>query len=246
MTTFSWPAILKPRDFGYFFLDADQSGGAALGGGEQIVFSPGPRWGAAMTLDLRLRESDELLALRALRTNLKGRANPVALPNFDGQRLSWPEELTADGNPTGVILHPGVTRDKALDGTLYADPEIPTESEIAATVKTDAALRATTVAIDISQGGLILAGQQFGTLDKRLYEIGTIVSRVGTVTTVTIMPPLRAASAGETVLGGPGSGDQLSFTRPTCLMRCMNLNDELRKLEVLRFATLNLEFVEYL
>lgn len=237
MTTYAWPAILKPRDFGFFFLDADTSGGAALAGGEQFVFSPGPRWGAAMTLDVR--NNDQVMACRSIRTNLKGRANPVALPNFDGQRLSWPIE-TFGGNSTGVVLHPGVTRNKSLDGTAYESLAIPAKSEISATVFVDAALRSTTLQIKKTQGGVLLAGQQFGIVD-RIYEIGTItgvVTAAGyTVTTVTFSPPLRAAAPETTAV---------NFTRPTCLMRCMNLNEELRKLELLRFATLNLEFVEYL
>jgi hypothetical protein len=38
----------------------------------------------------------------------------------------------------------------------------------------------------------------------------------------------------------------VQFTRAYCLMRCTNMGDELGALELLRFATLNLQFVEYL
>lgn len=238
MTTFAWPDVLQPRDFGFYFLDADTSGGVALGGGEQVVFSPGPRWGAAMTVDIR--NNDQVRAARGLRTNLRGRANPVALPNFDGQRLSWPIQVFG-GKSTGVVLHPGVTRDKTLDGTAYEQPAIPTESEIVATLYADAALRATTADIHVTQGAAPKRGQQFG-IGARLYEIGSVGPVAGPtppplVYTVTFWPPLRAAADED---------DVVKFTRPTCLMRCMNLNEELRKLEMLRFATLNLEFVEYL
>lgn len=240
MTTFPWPAALKPRDFGYFFLDADQSGGTALGGGEQVVFSPGPRWGAAMTLPVRNKE--QLLAIRALRVNLRGRANPIALPNFDGKRLSWPQRFTASFEPTGFILKPNNTRDRSLDGTIYEAPEIPDESEISAETVGISAARATTISIRVTQGEPMLAGQQFG-IAGRLYEIGSLELGEGAggegnpYYNVTFLPPMRSAIA---------AGTTVKFTRPTCLMRCVNLNDELTKLEALTFATLNLEFVEYL
>lgn len=241
MTAIDWPSELKPSAFGYFPIDADQSGGAAMNGSEQFVISPGPRWGASMTVHIKSKA--ELLAARRLRVSLHGRANPAILPNFDGKRLSWPEELH-QGDPTGVILHPGVTRDKTLDGTDFEDPEIPDESEIQASVHANVALRATSMQIRVAQGGAILPGQQFG-IGQRLYEIATVIDSlpveisgegIESVYNVTFTPPLRAAAS---------EGEEVLFTRPVCLMRCLNLNDELRKLEGLRFATLNLEFAEY-
>lgn len=237
MTGIAWPSVLKPQDFGYYPINPDISGGVAPDGSEQVVASPGPRWGAAMTLPVT--NKDKVLAVRALRTQLKGRAIPVQLPNFDGKRLSWPEQ-TFNGNRTGVILTPGVTRNKALDGTVYEDPEIPDESEIVAELIDPAALRATTITVAVSQGAALVAGQQFG-IGEHLYEIGTLTLdlSVGEVAhyTINFAPPVRVFA---------GASTPVLFTRPYCLMRCMNLNDEMRKLEGLRFATLNLEFSEYI
>ena len=50
--------------------------------------SPGARWGAKMTL--QIWNTEQLLAIRALRSALKGRANPVLLPNFDRHHLPVP------------------------------------------------------------------------------------------------------------------------------------------------------------
>lgn len=237
ITPIDWPPLLRPTDFGYHPVNFDVSGGAAPDGSEQIVASPSPSWRASMTLSVQRKE--EVLALRALRTQTKGRAIPVLLPNFDGQRLSWPPQMF-NGAPTGIVLSPDAARDPRLDGTAYADPEIPDESEIVAKLDADAALRATTIAIVVSQGGEILPGQQFG-IAQRLHELGTVVTGDtdgdGTHYTVTFQPPLRAAAS---------DGDDVLFTRPLCLMRCLNLNDEMKKLELLRFATLNLEFAEYI
>lgn len=237
ITPVDWPSALKPVDFGFSLVEADVSGGQAIGGGEQFVASAGPRWEASMTLNLT--NDAQVLALRALRVRLNGRVVPVKLPNFDGRRLSWPEQVNVDGDPTGVILHPGNTRNRILDGTDYADPEIPAASEIAATLHTNAALHATTATIAVTQGERLIPGQQFGIAD-RLYEIGTVedfASDLVVAYIVTFLPPLRAAAlAGAPVL----------FTRPYNLMRCLNLAQELRRLELLRFATLALEFSEYI
>lgn len=235
MANIAWPAALnKPVDFHNYHLDSDTSGGVALGGGEQFVVSSGARWGAKGRWFVG--SAEQVLAWRSLRSQLKGRANAAVLPNFDGRRLSWPVEAA-----TGRVLKPRVAHELAgtlgLEGTAYAGLEIPAAAEINATVQTTAILGATTVAINKTQGGTILAGQQFGITAERLYEIATIVSVVGSVTTVTIWPPLRAAAPATTAV---------RFTRPTCLMRCLNMNEQMQVLEGLRFAEINLEFVEYI
>jgi hypothetical protein len=200
-TPVDWPAVLKPRNFGYALKDADISGGRAVGGGEQVIASAGPRWEATMAIDIRKR--DQVLALRSLSVQLMGRAVPVKLPAFDGRRLIWAE---------------------------------PGESEINATVAVSAAARATTITVGVSQ---VLAGGQFG-IGDRLYQIGT--ATMGSIVSgvqrwvLTFSPPLRAAATAGTVV---------QFTRPYCLMRCLNLAD-FGQLELLQFATLDLQFVEYL
>jgi len=236
MANFAWPTNLQPISFGFHHIDADTSGGAGIGGGEQFVVSPGPRWGAAMTLPIT--SVDEVLSIRALRASLKGRANGVVLPALDGQRANWPVEAA-----TGRKLYPRVAQALLgtvnLGGTPYSGAEIPAAAQINATIATGgAAARATTIAINMTQGAPIRAGQQFSIAGaSRLYEIGKVVSVVGAVTTVDIWPPLRTAAAAAAAV---------EFMRPICVMRCLNLDEELRELELLRFATLNLSFVELL
>lgn len=233
MVNVAWPASLKPSDFGFFHMESDTSGGRSMSGGEQFIASPGARWGATMRLPIR--GDADVLTVRALRSKLQGRANPAVLPNFDGKRLSWPVEAA-----TSRVLTPRIAQQLegtyGLDGTPYAGLEIPTAAQINATMAA-AEVRATQVAITLTQGEPLKEGQQFGIASQRLYEISEIVSVVGAVTTVKIWPPLRAAATAGTVV---------QFTRAWCLMRCENLSDELRALEALRFATLNLQFVEYL
>jgi hypothetical protein len=233
MAIVAWPDVLRPTSFGYYHLDSDVSGGRSVGGGEQFIASPGPRWGASMALPIHYDE--QVLAVRALRSKLQGRANPVVLPNFDGRRVSWPVEAG-----TGRVLTPRTASQLVgtygLEGTAYAGAEIPPAAEINATVQTSVALRAVQMVINVAQGGPIKEGQQFG-FAARLHEISEIVSLAGTVATVKFWPPLRNAAPAGTIL---------EFTRPKCLMRCVNMGEELGALEMLRWADLNLQFVEYL
>jgi hypothetical protein len=235
MANIAWPDGLKPVSFGFSLIDFDRSGGAGLGGNEQWVFSPGARWSAKMRL--QIVDDAGVLTVRALRAKLKGKANAAILPNFDGRRASWPIEAA-----TGRVITPRVgkllTGTLGLEGTTYEGPDIPTPSQVLATVQTDAALHATTIEINLTQGGPLLEGQQFSIAGQiRMYEIATIDSVAGSVTTVSFQPPLRTAVT---------AGAAVNFTRPTCLMRCMNLDEQSGQFESFTFATLNLEFVEFL
>ncbi len=111
-----------------------------------------------------------------------------------GARASWPLDAY------GRTLHPGFTRDKTLDGTDYEDPAIPASSEIVATLDANAALRATQIVVDVTQGEPLIAGQYLG-IANYLHLITHVVDVVGTVQTVGIAPTLRSAAlAGATVL----------------------------------------------
>jgi hypothetical protein len=91
MVNVAWPAIFSPTHFHLYHIDQDRSGGVSLGGGEQIVASPGARWGAKMTL--LIWNTEQLLAIRAFRSALKGRVNPVLLPSFDRHHLPIPNPV---------------------------------------------------------------------------------------------------------------------------------------------------------
>ena len=236
MVAFNWPVILKPSDFGYSYISSDTSGGASLGGNEQFVSSPGQRWAASMTLPIV--DNAGVLALRTLRTQLQGRANWVLLPNFDGLRLSWPIEAT-----TGRRITPKVGRQiegtYGLEGTGFGQLGIPLASEIQADLGAAVEVGDTTALISVSQGGAPKPGQQFG-LASRLYELASVavdeVREEGVIYAVEFRPRIRVAKPlNEPVL----------FTRPVCVMRCLNLDDQTKKFDRLRFAELDLEFIEY-
>jgi hypothetical protein len=197
MVNVPWPSEFTPTDGGYYQIESDTSGGQSIGGGEQFVVSPGARWGAKMTF--HIWNSARLRAMRVLRSQLKGRANPVLLPNFD--QLNFP---------------PG---------------PIP-----AATFSAAFPIGATDVSVAVVAGsGGTPAGTQFGAASQRIYEIEESYL-VGAVRHLKIWPPLRRAVA---------IGNVLQFTNAVCLMRCMNMSEQLQALTDLRFTTLELEFEEY-
>ena len=169
MVNVPWPAKLQPQSFHYFHIDADVSGGASLGGNEQFVASPGSRWGAVH--ELPIFDNEGVLAMRALRTQFEGGANPVILPNFDGQRQCWPVEPGTDRVLTPRVAHwlrrHTRPRRHGLCRRGHTD-----RAEITGTVTTAAALDATQIVITMTQGGPIKAGQQFGYSALVLYEIG--------------------------------------------------------------------------
>lgn len=217
--------------FGFWLENLSVSGGVALNGEEQNVFGENMRWRARGGFSFRTK--DQILRGRALFDKLQGRAGTILVPTFDGKRVSWPVQEIAAGS-TGVILHPGVTRDRSLDGTAYADPEVPAASEVSATVQSDIALRATTGAINVSQGGPLLPGQYFG-IGNFLYRIKGVTGPVGNVYGVSFLPPAREAHVATTVV---------KITRPVCEMRQASDDQGMKELQSMRFSDLTLEFVE--
>lgn len=223
----AWPELLKPVSFGFWPENASRSGGPALNGAEQTVASGAGRWRAAGTF--RVRNDAQVRAARAFFAKVQGRAVEIRLPAFDGRRANWPIDAQ------GRVLHPGATRRKALDGTVYEDPEIPPQSEIIATLNVGAAIGVSQTQINMTQGSPLRIGQYFGLGPDRLYIINEIVNVAGSVTTVRFWPPIREAGT---------LGQEVRLTRPQCLVKLLSDENVLRELELLRFADLTLEFRE--
>lgn len=233
MADVAW-ALPNPRSGGFWLENPSRSGGVAFNGSEQNVFSLAMRWRARWTVSIRTKA--EVLAARAMFAQLQGKAGTLLVPFFDGKRASWPIEFVVAGS-TGVVLSPGVTRRRELDGTIFEDPEIPTASEIISTVSSNAANRATTIDVEFEQGGPPVAGQYFGLGGNRGYLIHTVTGPAsGDVYTLSFFPPLRAA-----VL----SGATVNWTRPVCVMRQTTDDQGIGELEGLRFADLTIDLVEY-
>lgn len=227
----TWPSLLRPTRplIRFMIQNPSRSGGVSLNGMEQTVASGAERWQAQGSF-LCLGKA-AILDFERFLVEMSGRGNEVAVPTYSGRQANWPLQYH-NGAPTGRVLHPGNTRNKALNGTAYADAEIPSASEIVATAGA-ASLNATSIVITVTQGRAIAAGQLFG-IGQRLYRAMTVTAPVAGAQTVTFRPKLRAAvSGGATVL----------FTRPVCLMKFAS-DDQGQELDILSGGPVTLNFVE--
>lgn len=215
-----------PVSGGFRLENLSRSGGVALNGFEQNIFSLSMRWRARWTVQIRTRE--EILAARAMFAKLMGKAQVILVPFFDGKRVSWPVDRW------GRTLNPKRTRRRELDGTIYQDPAIPTESEIVSVVVNEAAARSVTIDVEVTQGGPPLPGQHFG-IDDRGYIIRDVHHLSSDLYNLEFFPPLRAVA---------GIGDGVKFTDPVCAMNQVSDDQGILELDTLRFTTLSLEFVE--
>lgn len=221
----------NPISFGFWLENPSRSGGVSLNGVEQNVVSLAMRWRARGRF--RFRTKTEILAARALFTKLQGKAGTILVPFFDGKRVSWPIQEATQGT-TDVVLTPGRTRNKRLDGTPYEDPEVPSASEINATVVGSAPIRSVQMDIAITQGGDPLAGQYFG-IGNHGYVIHEVLPTSGDGFALYFLPPLREAVT---------NGMTVKFTRPVVEMRQMTDDQGIQELEAMRFAEITLDFIE--
>lgn len=148
----------------------------------------------------------------------------MALDDPDLQRL-WEQWTSHMGGGVTPILVPILALDTAprpvagsapaRPSDLYADDDaFPTAVHfaapyIAAHLAADAALRATSLSILITQGARILGGEQFS-LANRAHKIERVTARSGMQATCIISPPLRAAAT---------SGDAVNFEWPVVQCR---------------------------
>lgn len=223
----TFPPLLRPVGGPPKFMleNPSRSGGIALNGMEQTMASGAERWRCSGVW--RAFGKSAILQFEAFLANMNGRAGEVLVPTFSGRIANWPIDTY------GRVLDPGFTRNKLLDGTAYEDPAVPPISEIVATLGASVAIRVTQLSINMTQGSAIRAGQLFG-LANRVYRIRSIVSVVGTVTTVTFGPPLRAAAT---------LGAAITFTRPVCLMKFAT-DDQGSEFDTGFGGQVSLEFVE--
>lgn len=110
----------------------------------------------------------------------------------------------------------------------------PVSGAVVAKVNAMAAIRATQIAITVTTGIPPVAGQYFSLGGSHLHGISSVVSVVGTVATIKIRPPLRAAVA---------VNDPVEFDNPVCECR-LTSDDQALLLSLNKFASPSLEFME--
>jgi hypothetical protein len=224
--TLVWPErVLAPRSFQTPRLDGvTVSGGrSALTNKEAVIPADTGFWRLSLA-GIPLTTKQQQLCWNAIAGLLHGRANGICVPL--GVWTTAPWAMQANGRRqrrrlpwAGPVL---------WAGDLYWQ-----RPAIVATIRA-AALRATTVTIDLFEGADIEPGHIFGLGGNRAHKIKT-VSKSGSAYTCTITPPLRAAVTA-------GSAVDFENPRVECVLESdMEMSAEF---DLARFAEASVNFVE--
>lgn len=225
-----WPVHLWPSKCDFMPEHQTRSGGASISGAEQIIASPATRLRARMTLPAMNERT--ILSWRALVAGMSGRAGTVLVPTWNvfaardanGRRFNTHDAVRWGGD----IGQEGVSFD--LSG--WGQDDTP----VYATLADDVAINATEITVNYAEGidGL-RPGQYFG-IGQRLYIVTqTWQENEGDPVHIRFTPWLRAAASG---------GDTVIIDRPVCLMRFAQDQTGDLDLDLGRWGSGGLEFIE--
>lgn len=200
------------------------SGGQSLNGDDTAIQTDGGgRWQIDWTgIDIDDPETERLWD--AWVSYLAGGARPVLVPILSLLTAPRPFVGGMETDPSDIITD---------------DPEFPTTAAFAsphiiARIVSDAALRATTVEIDVIQGARVQTGSKFS-VGNRAYLIERVTSRSGLRAVCTISPPLREPLSAD---------DPVNFEWPVVQCRAalgQSLNPDMA---FGKFAEVAISFVE--
>lgn len=172
------------------------------------------------------RQRKSTLLWRAVQQICDGGVNPIVVPRNDALFVPWPDGVArnaGDNIPHG-------------DDALFSDDGGYYQSTIDVIVSADAALRATSLSIEINNAGELVGGEAFSINHEnagwRMYVIRTISDDGGTIT---VNPPLREAVT---------AGTALEFDRPRCTMRLVQPSSMNLTVQPWTFNTANADFIE--
>lgn len=219
----TWPTTLPFQSVMFARKNLSRSGGLTLSGIEQVVQSSMDFWEASVSL--KIRKGSQALAYRAMQAQNWGRTGEWIIPvctNFHVPAtpppadFSWADDWADDfsNGPIPPIIPPG-------EGALTTVEAL----------KGDRIL--TFQFIDTT---FIPEPGMYFSIGNRLYLIGTVgYAGIIRTYTATFVPALRADADVETVV---------EFSRPRCLMKLTSDDTGKMDLDMLRFATIQLNFVE--
>lgn len=175
----------------------------------------------------RNRQKFATLLWRSIQQICDGGVNPIVVPRNDALFVPWPEGVARTIN----IPH--------SDGASFSDGSFYYQPVIDISVSADAALRATSLKIDINYADDLVGGEAFSiphtSAGWRMYVIKTVMMTSDTEATITFNPPLRDAVS---------VGDALEFDRPRCTMRLVQPSSMNLTVQPWSFNTANADFVE--
>ena len=188
----------------------------------------GGLWVATMS-DIRIRDKADLAAWRATRQICNGGVVPINVFRLD---LLAPFPA---GGPTTSPTYAHTDATLFTDGTGYVEPVIKVNCPAGA------ALRATSMVIELVNCAALQGGEAFSILHSvfgwRMYEIATVEVDLddSTLVTVTFNPPLRQRIE---------PGQEIEFDQPRCLMKLAAASAMNFILQQLPYSKASVKFVE--
>ena len=226
VTVHYMPSALKARGIAFNPRGMTITGPVSLSGRSQVAAYDAGYWMA--TLDVAtLGQGDDVLAFRALRAEMEGGANHVLVPAFDQGQAPWPAAGGQAANENDDIAW--------SDGVFFSDGSGWFKPAIIVNVAADAALRATSLVVDIVTAGTLKAGMYFSLVGGGMHVIRSILASSGSQRTLHIWPPLRAPAI---------TGRRCEFERPVCRMRLVSDQEADLALGRLWMAQPSMTFVE--
>ena len=227
----AWPSILKPLRVVFHPVPMIINGPVSASGLQQGVGTDAGFWRATLS-GVPLRSADEVREWRWLVSAAKGGLEDIIVGPFDCRQA--PRPIAGRGVTTGGTPH--------SDGALFSDGSGYSESLVRMSLHADAALRATTITINIAIAGEVRRGMFFS-IANRLYMVMSVPSVIvaggaygaGRRISFAIWPPLRAAAS---------AGANVEFGDPKATMKLPNVDTGELELEGGRFGTGTFELVE--
>ncbi|WP_375599381.1 hypothetical protein [Devosia sp. Naph2] len=218
-----WPWFF-PRSAMFLPENASGTGGANLVGGEMIVARPG-RWRASVAGPVVCEET--VLAWRAFVGAMDGRAGTVLVPKWEQRGIR-----DADGRELGQIPMANYG-----NGGLNFDLSGFGQSDIEhATLAADVAAQSTRISLSLAVGQLGPRPGNYIGIGQRLHLVTAAWDDVeDPVLNLQITPWLREDAT---------AGGRVILDRPVCLMRFANTMTGELELDMGRFGSGRLEFVE--
>lgn len=214
--------LLAPRQQRISLVQNVIQGGVTVGGVQRVMPTlAGGLWMFEFG-DVNLNRKEALKAWRAAEGFLDGGATNIIVPICDCRQA--PEGAGGIGD----IPH--------SDDSLFSDDSGYSQGSLSVVTTADAALRATTISVAPEIAALISGGEHFGVtyVDKgrRMHRVVSVDREAGLLT---VRPPLRAATP---------AGTELDFNSPSCTMRLANGDSLAPTVEMGRFASGTIVFVE--
>lgn len=220
MAEYMWPcAVLRARDVAFNLNERTLGTAPSVSGYAQVVSGGPPIWTATFG-NIDIRTQAQRLAFKALGTVLQGRLNIIRVPMCRGDQPT----------PAGYVVE-----DITYDDDAYFDDDTPfIQPVISAEVLVAASAGAVSVNMQAATIGDVQAGQHFS-IDERLYRIIGVSDNGSGNFDLSIWPPLRKDVA---------AGEWMEFDDPTCRMRLATDQEMNLDLQMRRFGSPTVRFVE--